>query len=87
MISMKLIKIYSACKVVIVICIQELEEPGHDTRRYDTLCPTVVKPKSRVLIVSAGRIEIFKSHKGQFNLLVLRDVNCSFVVLFVTRST
>jgi hypothetical protein len=59
---MKLIKKYSVGKIVIIICVQELEEPGQDTSRYDTLCPTVVKPKPRVLNVSAGH----KFHSGQF---------------------
>lgn len=65
---MKLVKKYNAGKIVNVICMQELEEPGRDTSRYDTLCPTVVKPKPRVLNVSAGHIEIFKSHSGQFDI-------------------
>jgi hypothetical protein len=80
---MKLIKKYTAGRNVIVICVQELEEPGEDTSRYDKLCPTVVKPKPRVPNVSAGHIEIFISHSATFNLLVPRDVN--YTVLFVTH--
>ncbi|XP_023726909.1 probable cation-transporting ATPase 13A3 isoform X2 [Cryptotermes secundus] len=45
----------------------ELEEPGRDTSRYDTLCPTVVKPKPRVL--NAAKLEqiqnIFGSQDAQ----------------------
>lgn len=68
---------YCAGKMVIIVCVQELEEPGQDTSRYDKLCPTVVKPKPRVHNVSAGHIEIFKSHSSQSHLLVPRDVNYS----------
>lgn len=70
---------------MIVIYVQELEEPGKDTSRYDTLCPTVVKPKPRVLNVSAGHIEIFKTHSGQSDRLVPRDVNYSCTVIFITH--
>jgi len=35
---------------------QELEELGQDTSRYDMLSPTVVKPKLRVYNVSETRV-------------------------------
>jgi hypothetical protein len=83
MISMKLIKKYSACKIMIVICIQELEEPGQDTRRYDTLCPTVVKPKSRVLNVSALAITSPTSSGLSVSIVRSRTQTTEFSLVFL----
>jgi hypothetical protein len=59
---------------------QELEEPGQDTSRYDMLSPTVVKPKLQVYNVSETRVcNHFGEHitlnnskiiSGQFEVLL-----------------
>jgi hypothetical protein len=61
---------------------QELEEPGQETSRYDMLSPTVVKPKLRVYNMSeckktgvcnhfeAITLNNSKIISGQFEVLV-----------------
>ena len=79
------------------VCMQELEEPGQDTSRYDLLSPTVVKPKLQVCNVSeckkARVCNCFGEHitlnnskiiSGQFEILVPGDVIYNFAVLCVT---
>lgn len=70
---------------------QELEEPGQDTSRYDMLSPTVVKPKSeckktRVCNRFGEHITLNNSEiiSGQFEILVPGNVIYNFAVLCVT---
>ena len=76
---------------------QELEEPGQDTSRYDMLSPTVVKPKLRVYNMSESKKTRVCNHfgehitqnnskiiSGQFEILIRGDVIYSFVVFCVT---
>jgi hypothetical protein len=80
--------------------LQELEEPGQDTSRYDMLSPAVVKPKLRVYNVSECRKTRVCNHfgehitlnnskiiSGQFEILIPGDVIYSFAVFCVTRVT
>ena len=75
---------------------QELEEPGQDTSRYDILSPTVVKPKLRVCNVSEYKTTKVCNHfgkhitlnnskiiSGQFEVLVPGDVKYNFAFLFI----
>jgi len=68
--------------------VQELEEPGQDTSRFDTLSPTVVKPRNKVHNVSehnmTGLYNNFKAEAtfeapelilGQFEALVPSGIN------------
>jgi hypothetical protein len=76
---------------------QELEEPGQDTSRYDMLSPSVVTPKLQVYNVSECKKTRVCNHfgqhitlnnskiiSGQFEILVPGDIVYSFAVLRVT---
>ena len=61
----------SQLKVCLCLCPQDLEEPGEEQSRFDTMVPTVVRPQNQMVSPYSSNDEVWPSNMKGFKIVRL----------------